>query len=202
MRIEIKAWIDGSVLFAHEAENNTMSATLRRAIMSGTDLRGANLRGANLMDADSIYANLRDADLRCANLRGAGLIRANLRGANLRDANLRHTNLSGTDLSGVIGLTLPTKEVEAARIMAVARKALETDAALDMSEYHSCDTTHCIAGWGIFLAGEEGAKLEKEYGPQIAGLMLLGVEAHSHFFDPQPEAKAWLESKLKPERGA
>lgn len=31
-----------------------------------------------------------------------------------------------------------------------------------MGDWHSCDTTHCWAGWIVHLAGEEGYKLEKQ----------------------------------------
>ena len=31
-----------------------------------------------------------------------------------------------------------------------------------MSSWHSCETTHCRAGWVVTLAGEEGVKLEKQ----------------------------------------
>ena len=41
-------------------------------------------------------------------------------------------------------------------------------AALDMSVWHSCDTTHCRAGWVVFLAGEEGKKLEDHTSTEFA----------------------------------
>jgi hypothetical protein len=39
-----------------------------------------------------------------------------------------------------------------------------------------------------------GSLLEESEGPQVAGLKLLGVEAHSHFFDESDEVIAWLSS--------
>lgn len=33
--------------------------------------------------------------------------------------------------------------------------------ALNMETWHTCDTTHCRAGWVVALAGEKGKALEK-----------------------------------------
>ena len=77
IKIEIKSYLTGSVLFEYEKENNTLKDTLIEAVR-----RGANLYGADLYGADLYGADLRGADLRGANLRGADLYGANLRGAN------------------------------------------------------------------------------------------------------------------------
>jgi len=120
MKIEIKSRFTGEVLFAHEAEENSIKITLKAALQADANLRGANLHGADLRGANLYGANLRGdnlhgadlrganlrganlhgADLRDANLRGADLRGANLHGANLRDANLRDANLRGADLRG------------------------------------------------------------------------------------------------------
>jgi hypothetical protein len=34
-------------------------------------------------------------------------------------------------------------------------------------------------------------------GPEVAGLMLLGVEAHAHFFNDDDTARAWLQEVLE-----
>ena len=83
VKIEIKSWFSGDVLFEYESDN----ATVKKAVEAAVD-GNANLSGADLRDAD-----LRDADLRDANLSGA-----DLSGADLRDANLSGANLSGADL--------------------------------------------------------------------------------------------------------
>ena len=31
-----------------------------------------------------------------------------------------------------------------------------------MATWHTCDTTHCRAGWVVMLAGDQGKKLESE----------------------------------------
>ena len=56
VKIEIKHWWTGSVLFEYETDGNTLYKTLKEALKRGADLRGANLYGA---------------DLRVANLYGA-----------------------------------------------------------------------------------------------------------------------------------
>ena len=38
--------------------------------------------------------------------------------------------------------------------------AVERPGALDMRNWHTCETTHCRAGWIVQLAGEKGRKLE------------------------------------------
>jgi hypothetical protein len=57
IKIEIKSWYTGSVLFEYESEGNTVKNTLLEAVKSGANLRGANLGDANLR------ANLRGANL-------------------------------------------------------------------------------------------------------------------------------------------
>ena len=48
MKIEIKSWISGSVLFSHEAEENSLRITLESAVTARANLAGAYLAGANL----------------------------------------------------------------------------------------------------------------------------------------------------------
>ena len=120
VKIEIKSWFSGDVLFEYESDNATMKKAVEAAVddnanlsganlsganLSGADLSGADLSGADLSDADLSGADLSgadlsDADLSDANLSGANLSDANLSGANLSDANLSDANLSGADLSG------------------------------------------------------------------------------------------------------
>ena len=75
MKIEIKNRWSNSVLFAHEAEENSLKITLLMALKARADLYGADLGGADLRGAD-------------------------LRGANLFGANLGGANLGGKKLSG------------------------------------------------------------------------------------------------------
>ncbi len=108
MKIEIKSRFTEKVLFAHDAEENSIKITLQAALSAGADLCDANLYGVDLRDANlygadlcgaNLYdANLYGADLRDANLYGADLCDANLYGAGLCGANLYGANLLGADL--------------------------------------------------------------------------------------------------------
>ena len=98
VKIEIKSWFSGDVLFEYESDNATMKKAVEAAVDDNANLSGANLRDADLSGANLRDANLSGADLRDANLRDANLSGANLSGANLSGANLRDADLSGADL--------------------------------------------------------------------------------------------------------
>jgi len=126
--------------------------------------------------------------------------RANLSGANLSRANLRGVYLSGADLRDAIGL--PIAADAPARLRAVAIAALADADALEMDTWHTCETTHCIAGWAIHQAGEPGRILEALHGPALAGRLLLGNDAALHFCDDNDDAREWLQSVLDAPEGA
>ena len=121
---------------------------------------------------------------------GVRLVRT---GAYLSCAVLRDADLRGADLRDAV---LTIAEDAADRLRAVACVALASDDALRMDAWHSCGTSHCIAGWAIHQAGEVGRLLEASAGAEVAGLMLLGTEAHSHFFDDNEKAREYLQSVL------
>ena len=168
--------------------------------------------GCQLADADLVHANLRDADLSGANLRranlgqaqldgarlaGADLSFTSLQGASLRGADLRGARLEGTDLSGanlIDAVGLPIVDDAPQRLLAVATTVLGDGATLAMGNWHTCDTTHCLAGWAIHQAGTIGKTLESLHGPHMAGLLLLGHEAAGHFYDSNKDAIKWLRS--------
>jgi hypothetical protein len=85
----------------------------------------------------------------------------------------------GLDLSGCTGLTsLAEDERErfavpvVPHIDAAIAAAIGDGGALDMATWHTCETTHCRAGWVIALAGEAGAALERRVGPAGAGALI------------------------------
>ncbi len=143
---------------------NLSGVNLRWANLTEADLSGADLTGADLTGANLSGANLSGAYLRVANLRGANLCWANLSGADLRGADLR-----GADLRGVVGLPaapiVPDIDV---RILA----AIEAGGSLEMGSWHTCETTHCRAGWAIHLAGEAGYALEAQTSSYLAGRLI------------------------------
>ena len=44
-----------------------------------------------------------------------------------------------------------------------------------MSTWHTCETTHCRAGWAIHLAGAAGAALEFGMGAPAAGALIYAA---------------------------
>jgi hypothetical protein len=141
---------------------------------------------------DGRRANLAGADLTYANLAGAKLAGADLAGANVTGADLAGAKLAGAKLAGAIGL--PIDSYAPARLLAVAHYALASDDALEMARWHTCSTTHCISGWAEYLGGPSATLLYQKMGPGVAGLMLLGVEAHSYFYASNEKARAFLQS--------
>jgi hypothetical protein len=171
-------------------------ADLRDANLSGADLSGADLSDADLRDADLSDADLSGADLSGADLRDANLSGADLSGANLSGANLSGADLSDADLSGASAESGPFSACQndryAKRLQKYRAKYPEApviddldvkiaqiidsgSGELQMNQWHSCETTHCRAGWAITLAGEPGKSLEQKYGPHRAGVILYAV---------------------------
>jgi len=109
------------------------------------------------------------------------------------DPSVQRADLRGANLVGCTGIAIAADAPQ--RIKAAAAAALQ-DGALEMGAWHSCDTTHCLGGWLIHQAGEVGRLLEVAVGSGVAGLMLGGVDAHSHFYDSNEAAAEWLRSVL------
>jgi hypothetical protein len=57
-------------------------------------------------------------------------------------------------------------------IDAVILEACSEPDALSMSNWHSCNTTHCRAGWVVHKAGEAGYALERFHGPALAAQLI------------------------------
>ena len=180
---------DADLTDADLADANLARADLARAYLARADLTGADLTGADLTDADLALADLAGANLAGADLTGAYLARADLTGADLTGADL--ASASHYDPSTHIEPKepyahkpqrtlaeraadyrarhpgVPVIERLDAKILAVLDAGKGT---LDMKNWHSCETTHCRAGWAIHLAGPAGYKLEQELGdPAMAG---------------------------------
>jgi hypothetical protein len=193
----------GKVQFTAEIECATsasvrvkMGLALRGAVLSGADLSGADLSGAVLSDAD-----LRGAVLSGADLSGADLSGADLSGADLSDAVLRGAVLSGADLSGadLSGADIPVIENIDSKILA----AIEAGGTLDMGSWHSCETSHCRAGWAITIAGEAGLDLEKSVGSSAAGALIYAKSAPTlpvpNFYSDDDEALADIKARAAAE---
>ena len=160
MKVQVTVEIEAT---AEASEAVKMGLAVKAANLRGADLRGAYLSGANLSGANLRDANLSDAYLSDANLSDANLSDANLRGANLSDANLSDAYLSDANLSGVPKIeNIHQKVYEAAN---------QPDA-LDMATWHTCETTHCRAGWVVHLAGDAGKAMEYCLGTSSAAALI------------------------------
>ena len=51
-------------------------------------------------------------------------------------------------------------------------EAVSKPNALDMGNWHTCDTTHCRAGWVTTLAGKEGKELEDKTDTAFAAMLI------------------------------
>lgn len=59
----------------------------------------------------------------------------------------------------------------------VLAAATATNYSLNMGDWHTCETTHCRAGWVVFLAGKEGLALEKETSTLFAAMQIYKVSS-------------------------
>ena len=64
-----------------------------------------------------------------------------------------------------------------------------------MREWHTCETTHCRAGWVTVLAGEGGKALEDTYGTAAAAALIYQasdptLERIPDFYTTNDEAMA------------
>jgi hypothetical protein len=56
--------------------------------------------------------------------------------------------------------------------------------ALDMSTWHTCQTTHCRAGWVVTLAGDAGKALEKFHNTALAAMLIYDASDPNFKINP------------------
>jgi hypothetical protein len=191
-----------AVVEAVSSGANLAGANLADANLAGAYLAGAYLAGANLAGAYLAGANLADANLADAYLAGAYLAGAYLADARNLPAGERDGQPADPPEPYVRATTDEERRARAQKRMERYRTrnpnvpvvpALDHQIAelidtgrgkLDMGAWHTCETTHCRAGWAITLAGAEGKKLEEQHGPHLAGRMiyLASTGRAPHFF--------------------
>jgi hypothetical protein len=54
-----------------------------------------------------------------------------------------------------------------------------------MSAWHTCETTHCRAGWVVTLAGEAGRKLGAETSTLFAAMQIYKASSPIRVFPPR-----------------
>lgn len=127
------------------------------------------------------------ADLSGANLSGANLRSADLSGANLRSANLRSAvgTAAVESMPDIRARTLAAVEAEGCKIV--------------MQTWHSCETTHCLAGW-ITTIHPQGKLLESIFEPGTAASLILNASGEKipDFYDTSDGAEGralnWLKT--------
>lgn len=181
---------------ANLSEVDLQGVDFRRLGFENINLEHACLRGANLRHSYLKEINLKNADLRNVKLLGANLENSDLRhsclkGSNLVDANLKGVDLMGADLRDVVATTITPDnlglEHDSELIMKVAEAALKDSASLDMSRWHTCETSHCLAGWAIHLA-PNGYLISQLTSPSVAGCLLIPELSHL-FFERRNKSK-------------
>lgn len=83
---------------------------------------------------------------------------------------------------------------------AVYEACLQPDA-LNMDTWHTCETTHCRAGWVVHLAGKEGKELDMFHNTLLAA-QLIYLESGSpispvRFFDTNADAMADMKKRAE-----
>jgi len=56
--------------------------------------------------------------------------------------------------------------------------------ALDMTDWHTCATTHCRAGWVVTLAGEAGEALEQFHDTMLAAMLIYDASCPEYRINP------------------
>ena len=149
-------------------------AYFANAYFAWADFAGANFAGANFARADFADAYFADACFADADFADAYFARANFAGANFADAYFAGAYFAGANFAraGFAGAKnipdvakaqanepLPPvpviPKIHSTLLSAVTAQGCR----LDMSAWHTCDTTHCRAGWVVHLAGEAGKAL-------------------------------------------
>ncbi|MCA8075356.1 pentapeptide repeat-containing protein [Burkholderia cepacia] len=151
MKIEILSRWTRKVIF--ECEADSIKAAVELATSKGVSLRGSDLRGSDLSGSD---------------LRGSDLSGSDLRGSDLRDSDLSGSDLRGSDLRGSELRGVP----KIPNIHQAIYAAASQPCALNMGQWHACETTHCRAGWVVTLAREGGKALEWAMGTSAAATLI------------------------------
>ena len=168
---------------------------LSEGVGAAANLAGADLGGRRLAWEDMTGVNFTNADLSAAILYTTNLTRADLTDANLHSANLYGADLTGVNLTRAVGLPViqPVAGFRASLLAAVTADGCS----LKMTTWHTCETTHCLAGWVVTLH-PEGELLESVYWTGTAASLILNAcgENVPDFYDTEYGAESralnWL----------
>ena len=138
-------------------------------------------------DGSDLYVSEAATDVRGAVVEAVWK-KANLREADLGGANLRDADLRDATLSIVAGFATRESAVTLLdKIRAIVIDPAKPEA-LNMHDWHACETTHCLAGWAQHLSGQPGDT-------QTVGTALIWPAAHM-FFASNAKVREFLERRL------
>jgi hypothetical protein len=63
-------------------------------------------------------------------------------------------------------------------------EAASAPGALAMNSWHTCEKTHCRAGWVIALAGDEGRALEQRFDTALAAMKIYDASCPGFKINP------------------
>jgi hypothetical protein len=73
-------------------------------------------------------------------------------------------------------------------------EAVSQPNALNMNDWHTCNTTHCRAGWVVHLAGDAGYALERFHNTALAAQLFYRQSGYDispcRFYDNNQDAMA------------
>jgi hypothetical protein len=68
-----------------------------------------------------------------------------------------------------------------------------------MSDWHTCGTTHCRAGWVVTLAGDAGKALEERFNTELAAMLIYRESGSpinpARFYDSADDALADMKKR-------
>ncbi len=140
-------------------------------IESSLDMNGASIRGYLDMSGASISGYL---DMSGASIEGDVYMNR----ASIEDEiYMNRATINGSlDMSEatIYGIRITEPTPEEAALIELIKAEISKPGALDMSRWHTCDTTHCLAGWAQVLSGrwitEDAGADGRELIPSLSGL--------------------------------
>ena len=114
--------------------------------------------------------------------------------ADLYEADLRGANLCGANLRGA--KNMPPIEVVPEFKEKILAQVNNGECSLDMATWHTCETTHCLAGWATTLH-PQGKLIESLVGVKTAGALIFNACCSEipSFYGTNEQAMEWLQKK-------
>jgi hypothetical protein len=172
---------DGSTVSGSTvSDGSTVSGS---TVSDGSTVIGSTVIGSTVRGSTVIGSTVIGSTVRGSTVRGSTVIGSTVRGSTVIDGKILVADV----------LVDPTTLPAVADLDRKIAEAVAIPGALDMSGWH-CGSSHCRAGWAIHLAGAAGYALEKQYGSEVAGILIYlastGRTRGPDFFASHDEALA------------